>query len=657
MTGSVKLGGRVLFLVGDPAVVSAELAGQNLAFEPALELARDVSTDEMAPAWASYYFDERLAEHCLTGFRGGCIGPGAVRAGGFEILVGGENFGCGSSRETAPYAQLLAGIRLVIAPSFGRIYRQNAQNIGLLTTTDLGVLARLARGEVLDPSLFTAGDDPVTREITRHGGLLAYAKARVAGAVTLPVLAELGRPQTLAEKILAAHAVRDAGGAAIGVPSVAPGDSLFVRADLRFAHEYVTPMADALLRRAFGEDARVAEPDGVLLFRDHLTFASDVLEGDARRLPLLRQASLLPEVQARFAERHGIRLLGEITDQGRRGSVAICHEAVLESFAEPGAVVVGTDSHTSTAGAAGAFAFGVGSTDMAAAWVTRDVRLRVPATVRVELVGRLAPNVTAKDAMLALFSTPVVQSGRVTGAVLEFGGEGLCTLPLDERATLTNMSVEAGALTGICEVDEHVLHELAELRGGGEQRALRVVRPDPGAHYAASVTLDLSTLEPMLALPGDPKRALPLGEVVERGAPRIDIAYAGSCTGGKRHDMDLYAAVLGPAAERGERVASGVQLFVQMGSERVRRYAEERGYLAIFERVGATVLGSACGACIAAGPGTSRSASELTISAGSRNFPGRSGPGQVMLASPLVVAASALAGVVAAPPPALGTNA
>jgi 3-isopropylmalate/(R)-2-methylmalate dehydratase large subunit len=651
MTLPLKLAGRVLFLVVDPAVLRAELAGRDLTFEPALALARDVSTDEMAPAWASYYFDERLAEHCLTGFRAGSIGAGAVRAGGFEVLVGGDNFGCGSSRETAPYAQLLAGIRLVVAPSFGRIYRQNAQNIGLYTTTDFGVLERLRQDHALDPDALADDADAITREVARHGGLLAYAKARMHGKVTLPVLAELSRPQTLAEKILAAHAVRDAGGGTVGSSSVAPGDSLFIRADLRFSHEYVTPMADALLRRAFGEEARVAESESVLLFRDHLTFAADVLGGDPRKLPLLDQAALLPEVQACFAERHGIRLLGEITEPGRRGSVAICHEAVLESFAEPGDVVVGTDSHTSTAGAVGCVAFGVGSTDMAAAWVTRDVRLRVPATVRVELVGELAANVTAKDAMLALFSTQLVRSGTVTGSVLEFGGLGLATLPLDERATLTNMAVEAGALTGVCEIDDRALRELAELRGGDAERwRARAARPDPQAHYAATVTLELSSVVPMLALPGDPKRVVPLAEAVASRAFPIDIAYAGSCTGGKRRDMDRYAAVLGPAAARGERVASGVRLFVQTGSERVRRYAEERGYLAIFERVGATVLGSACGACIAAGPGTSRAAGEVTISAGSRNFPGRSGPGQVLLASPLVVAASALAGVVAPPP-------
>jgi 3-isopropylmalate/(R)-2-methylmalate dehydratase large subunit len=652
LNAAFRSSGRVLFLTRDPALVREQLAGRELGFASAGELASDVSTDEMAPAWASYYFDERLAEYCLTGFRGGAVERGALGAGGFDVLVAGDNFGCGSSRETAPYAQLLAGIRLVVARSFGRIYRQNAQNIGLFTTSDFDVLAKLGRGESVVVETLAEASDPVALDVGRQGGLLAYARSRLSGAVTLPALGGNPRSQTLVEKIIARHAVRDARGESLGVPSVSPGDSLFVRADLRFSHEYVTPMADALLRRAFGEDARVSDPESVLLFRDHLTFAADVLGDDPRKLPLLRQAELLPEVQARFATRHGIRLWGEIEDRERRGSRAICHEAVLESFAEPGAVVVGTDSHTSTAGAVGCLAFGVGSTDMAAAWVTRDVRLRVPETVRVVLEGRLGPRVTAKDVMLTLFATPLVRDGGATGKVLEFGGAGVATLPLDERATLANMAVEAGALTGVVEFDERAARELGALREADAARLLTLaVRPDPDARYAAVVRLDLGAVEPMLALPGDPKRVQALGELLEAGdPPRIDIAYAGSCTGGKRHDMDLYAAVLGPAAERGERVAPGVRLFVQTGSELVRRYAEARGYLAIFERVGATVLGSACGACIAAGPGTSASAEEVTISAGSRNFPGRSGPGRILLASPLVVAASALAGVVASPP-------
>jgi 3-isopropylmalate/(R)-2-methylmalate dehydratase large subunit len=643
--------GRVLFLTADAEMLRRQLAGEVPPGRERAELAASVSTDEMAPGWASYYFDERLGRYCLVGFRGGVITEGAIADGGFAVLVGGEDFGCGSSRETAPYAQLVAGIRLVVARSFGRIYQQNAENIGLATSTDFGLLERLRRDEAVDLGCITPPDDVLATAIRRSGGLLAHARARLEGGGSLPTPSSRARPMTLIEKTIASHVVTDARGERVGVPAVAPGDAVFVRADCRFSHEYVTPMADALFRRALGEDARVADPDTVLLFRDHLTFVRHVLGRDPRRLPLLEQAELLPAVQSAFAMRHGIRLLGEVTEGGvPRGSHAICHEEILEAVAEPGMVIVGTDSHTSTAGAVGAIAFGVGSTDMAHAWLTRDVRFRVPETVRVVLSGRLRPGTSAKDAMLTLFGAEVVRSGVVSGKVLEFSGPGLLGLALDERATLANMSVEAGALTGIVTPDAGLLEEVAALRGvdAAGLRA-RVQRADPGADYAAEVTLSLDRVEPMLALPGDPKQVQPVADLLAN-APAIGIAYGGTCTGSKRADVDGYAEVLGPAAARGERVADGVQLFVQLGSQRVRRHAEQLGLIALFEAVGATVLDPACGACIGAGPGVSSAATDVTVSAGSRNFPGRAGPGRVYLASPRVVAASALAGRLALPP-------
>jgi 3-isopropylmalate/(R)-2-methylmalate dehydratase large subunit len=651
VSSSLRLRGRALFLTRDVELIRSQLAGSDLG-APAGALLDHVSTDEMAPGWASYYFDERLARYCLVGLREGAVAEGAVAEGGFELLIGGENFGCGSSRETAPYAQLLAGVRLVIARSFARIYEQNAQNIGLLTSSDFGLIERLGRGEAVPFGEFVREADELGRAIAGAGGLLAFARERLRGRARLPSRERPPRAQTLVEKIAAAHAVRDARGGELGVAAVAPRDTLLVRADVRFSHEYVTPMLDALLRRAFGAEARVAEPESVLLFRDHLTFVEHVLGRDPRRLPLLEQARLLPELQADFARRHGLALLGEVEEAGiARGSHAICHEEILESVAEPGMLVVGTDSHTSTAGALGCLAFGVGSSDMAAAFVTRDVRLTVPESVRVVLSGSLRPGTCAKDVMLTLFATPLVQAGGVTGRALEFAGDGLASLSLDERATLANMAVEAGALTGIVTVDARSLDELLALRGGDRARlAARAAVADAGADYAGEVQIDLGAVEPMLARPGDPKNVISLAELARSSAPvRIDIAYAGSCTGGKRADMDYYASVLVPAAERGERVAADVQFFLQFGSQRVRRHATARGYLEAFERVGATLLDPACGACIAAGPGTSTERSQITVSASSRNFPGRSGPGQVYLASPLVVAASALSGQLAAP--------
>jgi 3-isopropylmalate/(R)-2-methylmalate dehydratase large subunit len=639
----------VFVLADDPELVRRQLRGEELV-DVDVALAERVSTDEMAPGWASYYFDERLGHYALVGFRGGVIGEGAVAAGGFDVLVGGESFGFGSSRETAPYAQLVAGIRLVVARSFAPIYRQNCENIGLWTTTDFSLLARLRRGEAISREEIAAGLDPLSREVALSGGLLAHAKRRLAGGAPSFIGSGRGRAMTLVEKIIARHAVLDPGSERVGVDAVSPGDALFVRADWRFSHEYVTPMADAILRRALGGDARVAEPERVLLFRDHLTFVRHVLERDPKRLPLLEQAELLPRVQAAFAERHGIRLLGEVSEAGvPRGSHAICHEEIVEAWAEPGTVVVGSDSHTSTAGALGCLAFGVGATDMAQAFVTRDVRLSVPETVRVVVAGRLPAGTTAKDAMLTLFSSALVRAGGATGRVLEFSGPGLSSLSLDERATLANMAVEAGALTGIVAADDSLIAEVSHLRGvNAKTLAAKIVAADAGADYAGEVTLDLDGVEPMLALPGDPRRVMALSEL-SGPPPRLTIAYGGTCTGSKRADLDFYAEVLAPAAARGERVAESVNLFVQLGSQRVRRHAEARGYLAAFEKVGATLIDPACGACIGAGPGVSRAATDVTVSAGSRNFPGRSGPGKVYLASPLVVAESALSGELTSP--------
>ncbi len=169
---------------------------------------------------------------------------------------------------------------------------------------------------------------------------------------------------------------------------------------------------------------------------------------------------------------------------------------------------------------------------------------------------------------------------------------------------------------------------------------------DPGARYASTVEVDLDAAVPMIATPGDPRNGIPL-ENLGRKVP-IDIAYGGSCTGGKCADMDMYAAVVRRAQAQGLRVHPRVRFFIQVGSRAVRDYAEGSGYLALFERVGAQVIEPACGACIRAGPGVSVSASEVTVSAQNRNFPGRSGPGQVYLASPWVVAASAIAGEIAA---------
>ncbi len=649
---TVSLSGRILYLTEDSNLLEAQLSGRDLEFDPDRPLIGAISTDEITPGWVCYYFDETLGRYCLVGLRGGKVKPDALKAGGFSVVVSGISKGCGSSREQAPYSEVAAGVRLVIAKSIEKIYRQNAQNIGLLTSTDFSLVSRIVAGEAIPIEEFTRGLDPISASIVEHGGLFAYNKERLAGRVSPPAVTTEARPMTLCEKILAQHAIVDARSGRVGVPAVKPGDAFFARADVRFSHEYVTPMADALFRAGFGADAHVSEPESVFAFRDHLTFLDLIMPKAHKDMGLDVVARKLATVQDDFARRAGVKVYGEVHRDGKLvGSEAICHNKVIEELALPGQLVIGTDSHTCMAGALGCFAFGVGSTDMANAWLTRDVRVTVPETARFVLRGSLRPGVCAKDVMLHVLSQPFFKSGEGIGKVLEFAGDGIARLSMDERATLTNMAVEAGGFTGIIEADELVVEYLVAQRGLGPDEAddvrRRIVKADPGARYCATFDIDLAAIPPMVATPGDPRNGVPLGSL---GGPiRIDIAYGGSCTGGKKADMDMYASVLSRAVASGKRVAGGVHLYLQFGSQDIRRYAEEKGYIDVFRQAGAELVDPSCGACIKAGPGASDSPDQVTISAQNRNFPGRSGPGKVYLASPLVVAASAIAGRIALP--------
>jgi 3-isopropylmalate/(R)-2-methylmalate dehydratase large subunit len=302
-----------------------------------------------------------------------------------------------------------------------------------------------------------------------------------------------------------------------------------------------------------------------------------------------------------------------------------------------------------------ALAWGVGATEYAALIVSGATFVQVPQSIRFELTGKLLPECTAKDVMLYILANHARQE-LTLDRVMEFGGPGLATLSLDERATLANMATECTAKAGVCEGDEALVDWIVANRPGASREALRakLVSPDQGATYDGGVhTIDLSSIRPMVAHPGDPDRGIPSdptnGALISRiGDVKIDIAYAGSCTAGKVDDFAMYARVLQEAADAGRRVADGVRLYIQYGSEATQRVAVERGWTKVFERVGATVINPGCGACIGCGPGVSETPNEVTVSAINRNFQGRSGPGKLWLASPLTVAASAIEGRIVA---------
>jgi 3-isopropylmalate/(R)-2-methylmalate dehydratase large subunit len=716
----LRFEGRTLFLVDDAELLRRQLNGEDLEFTDELraKLRDQISTDEITPAYICYYFDETLGEFPYLGLRAGDEAPierGSVRRGGFVCSVAGKRRGKGSSREQSPYAEMMAGIRVVIAENIERIYNENCQNLGILTSTDFSLLERIRAGEDIPLAAFTDGVDAITREIIEYGGLFEFNVARLQGRVEIPALesqrvdpddappardeeelrrlrgasehqagheewspAEAAeeatttsqpnnppargiasggtrrtrvgdRPMTVAEKIFARNWVVDAAAGEHGVPWVKPGDSGFVRTDYRFSHEYVTPMAAIFFEEKLGSDARVTDPDTIIMFRDHLTYLHEVMPQERVQLGLLDVATQLKEKQQQFAEKQGIRLYGERLG-ARLGSEAICHSKMLEEYAEPGHLIVGTDSHTPHSGAIGCIAFGVGTTAIFNSWITKDVRVSVPPSFKVVIRGKKRAHVTAKDFMLEILRHPYVRDGHAIGQIIEYGGEAVEALSIDERATMTNMAAEVGAFTGIVAPDAKAVEYMVAERGMDRDRAESLIdglQSDPDAEYVKVIELDASRIRPMVALPGDPGNGLYMDELGDEPI-RIDAAYAGSCTAGKKEDMDMYARVLLEARERGLRVHPEVRMYIQCGSQDVKEYCRQKGYLRLFEEVGAEFIEPGCGACIAAGPGTSVSPDEVTISSQNRNFPGRSGPGQLYLASPYAVAASAIAGYVTA---------
>jgi 3-isopropylmalate/(R)-2-methylmalate dehydratase large subunit len=661
----VRLQGRILFLTEDPELIKRQLAGEDLPWDtknPANnpKLRDDISTDEITPAHYCFYFDETLGEIPYLGLKCGSVTPvgrGEVKRGGFVCAVSGKRRGKGSSREQSPYAEMCAGIRVVIAENIERIYKQNCQNLGVLTSTDFSLIDKIRSGEEIALSEFTAGEDEITRQVIEYGGLFPFNVARMQGKVFLPPIENkaefLGmegqtrryrtHPMTLGEKIFARHMMNEKG--EVSVSSVKPGDTGFARADLRFSHEYVTPMAAIFFERYVGKDAKVNDPSSIIFFRDHLTFLDEVISEEKKKLGLLDLATQLKLKQQDFAARQGIKLHGELKD--RKGSEGICHSIVLESYALPGQLNIGSDSHTPHVGAIGCVAFGIGTTDVFNSWITKDVRVKVPESVKVVIRGKKHPNVTAKDLILKILSLDYVRSGKALAKVMEYAGEAIEELSVDERATMTNMAAEIGGFTGIVAPDKKAVDFLVERRGMDRKRAEAMIEglySDPAAQYAHVIELDAAEITPMVATPGDPGNGKYVRDL-NTPVP-VEIAYGGTCTAGKNEDMDMYAAVLADALKQGKRVAKSVNFYIQFGSQETREYCLRKGYLDVFQKSGAHVIEPSCGACINAGPGVSTRPDQVVISAQNRNFPGRSGPGQMYLASPLTVAASAVAGYI-----------
>jgi 3-isopropylmalate/(R)-2-methylmalate dehydratase large subunit len=635
-------GKRVLFLTKDPELIRRQLRGElDLTMDDVTvdDLLDDINTDAMTPAWVCFDFDPAaIAENAYAGLivdGERLIGPRALSDGNFEVVVSGLRKGVGSSRETAAQCEVFSGSRMAVAASFAPIHARNNINIGQLMA-DHAVLRRLQAGEKIPVDELTAGYDPITKLIVDYGGLFPFIKAFQAGDVQLPKPATAPRAMTMAEKVLAGHLVGEG-------EAVAPGDAVMVTVDGGYSHEFTTAQVHHFLQTSFGNDYALSNPAKFAVFEDHLIYA----DGVSKMAPFSDKIELLREMQRDFQRHTGVRDFSA-TDKISPG---ICHQIAREQIIEPGDFIQATDSHTCMGGASNALTWGVGATEYAALAYSGFTVLQVPESIRFELVGELRPGVTAKDVMLYILSTYAKQE-QTLNRVMEFGGPGLWTMQPDERATMANMATECAARSAIMECDDVMLEWIAARRDGttADDLRKRVVTPDAGATYDGGVhTIDLATIAPMVATPGDPDRGTPSdptnGALIgELGDVKIDIAYGGSCTAGKIEDMDMYARVMKDADAAGRKVADSVQFFLQFGSTEVAQYAREKGYIALFERTGVQVISPGCGACIGCGPGVSTQADQVTISAINRNFEGRSGPGQLYLASPLSVAASAVAG-------------
>jgi 3-isopropylmalate/(R)-2-methylmalate dehydratase large subunit len=636
-------GKRVLYLTKDPELIRRQLRGEltlRMAELRPEDLLDDINTDAMTPAWVCFDHDPRdIATNAYAGLIVDGVrlfAPGTLAGKQFEVIVAGAQKGVGSSRETAAQCEVFSGSKLAIASSFAPIHARNNINIGQLMG-DHAMLRTLEAGETIPLSAFTTGHDAITGLIIESGGLLPFCARLAKGEITVPATGTAPRPMNLTEKILAAKLLPGQG------THVKPDDAVLVKVDAGYSHEFTTAQVDFFLAAEYGDAYKVKHPAKFAVFEDHLIYATGVpaMAKFADKIERLR------ELQRAFAAKTGVRNFS--AENGV--SPGICHQVAREHLIDPGDFVQATDSHTCMGGASGALAWGVGSTEYAALIYWGFTPIAVPESIRFELTGTLAANVSAKDVMLHILATYAKREDTLN-RVMEFGGDGLFRLPPDERATLANMATECSARGAVMEVDDVMLQWIADRRPGVSVDELRakVVTPDPGAQHAGGVhTIELSAIRPMLATPGDPDHGIPSDPkngalVPDVGQVKIDIAYGGSCTAGKRDDVDMYARVMADAERSGKKVADGVRFYIQFGSRDVEDYARSRGHLALFERTGVEVIKPGCGACIGCGPGVSDQGDQVTVSAINRNYKGRSGPGKLYLASPLTVAASAVAG-------------
>jgi 3-isopropylmalate/(R)-2-methylmalate dehydratase large subunit len=410
---------------------------------------------------------------------------------------------------------------------------------------------------------------------------------------------------TLAEKILAAKA---------GLDEVRPGQIVVADVDLAIAQDGTGPLAIQQIRELGGGELRAPR---VVFFIDHAA----------------------PSPRAELSDAHAI-IRTFCAESGATLSdveMGVCHQRVAESYARPGDLVIGADSHTCTAGGLGAFGTGMGSTDVAVGMATGKTWLRVPETVRIELAGTLPARVSAKDLMLTVIGR--LGADGATYKALEFGGPGIAALPMPGRLTLANMAVEAGAKAGLIASDQTTREYLRERDRADDWRPLAA---DPDAAYERVEAFDAAAVSPVLSAPHTVDN---VHTAAELAGTRVDQVLIGTCTNGRLEDLRAAAELL-----RGRRRAAHTRLIVTPASRDVYVAALREGLLEVFLEAGALVTNPGCGACVGVHEGI-LAKGEVCVSTANRNFEGRMGnpDGRIYLASPYTAAATAVAGEITDP--------
>ena len=413
---------------------------------------------------------------------------------------------------------------------------------------------------------------------------------------------------TMTQKILAAHA---------GLESVQAGDLIEAKLDLVLGNDITTPVAiDTFDNIGF---TKIFDPNRIIIVLDHYTPCKDI-----------KSAQLCDQCR-KFVKRFDIAHFYDV------GTSGIEHALLPEKgYVAPGELIVGADSHTCTYGALGAFSTGIGSTDMAAGMAMGENWFKVPSAIRVELKGNLQPGVSGKDVILHLIGEIGVDGALYQS--LEFTGEGVASLSMDDRFTISNMAIEAGGKNGIFPVDEKTIAYLE----GRIDRPYTVYEPDPDAEYTRTVVIDLDTLEPTVSLPHLPSNTKPISDVA--GMP-IQQSVIGSCTNGRISDLRIAAEIL-----KGQKVHKDVRCIVIPATQDIYLQAIHEGLVEIFIQAGCAVSTPTCGPCLGGHMGV-MAAGERAVTTTNRNFVGRMGhvKSEVVLASPAVAAASAIAGCLADP--------